>query len=90
LTSRRFKLVLALSGLFACVAWFGSSAAQARADASQFAADIVRVDADPKVDGTLDDPLWQKATHVQLTWDYQFRRPASEKTMVCIVVKKSR
>ena len=41
---------------------------------------IARASADPKVDGTLDDPAWKQATHVTLDWDYQFRRPASEKT----------
>jgi hypothetical protein len=80
LTSRRLKLVLVLPWLCACGAWLSSSATPARADATAFAADVVRVDTDPKVDGTIDDPLWQKATHIELTWDYQFRRPASEKT----------
>ncbi len=45
-----------------------------------FSLDAVRVDAPPKIDGTLDDPLWQKAAHAQLDWDYSFQRPASEQT----------
>ncbi len=53
---------------------------RAAADAASFVAPIAHTDTDPKVDGTLDDPAWQKATHLQLGWDFQFRRPAEEKT----------
>jgi hypothetical protein len=52
----------------------------AQADTPAFSIAVTHVDADPKIDGTLDDPAWQKATHVPLTWDYQFRRAASEST----------
>lgn len=72
-------LILALPALVS--AWLLALSTGARADtAPKFSIDIARIDADPKVDGTLNDPAWQKATHVQLTWDYQFRRPATEKT----------
>ena len=63
-----------------------AAASSARADATQFALSIAHADVDPKVDGTLDDPLWQKSTHLELTWDYQFRRPASEKTDAYLMV----
>jgi len=74
---RRLPVVLGIcTAITLGIAWPD----MARADASNFAVDIAPVTADPKLDGTLDDPLWQKATHVELTWDYQFRRPAAEKT----------
>jgi hypothetical protein len=72
--------ILALVAGAAAAGMTLAGAGIARADATQFAVGITHVDADPKIDGTIDDPLWLKATHVSLTWDYQFRRPASEKT----------
>src|SRR5579859_2470664 len=54
--------------------------APARADAASFTVPIAKVAEDPKIDGTMDDPAWKQATHVSLDWDYQFRRPAEEKT----------
>lgn len=52
----------------------------ARADATSFTIPIVKIGQDPKIDGTMDDPTWKQASHVTLDWDYQFRRPAAEKT----------
>ncbi len=52
----------------------------ARADTTSFTVPIAKVAEDPKIDGTIDDPAWKQATHVSLDWDYQFRRPAEEKT----------
>lgn len=57
---------------------FAASSGTARADIPSIS--VAHANADPKVDGTLDDPAWQQATHVTLDWDYQFRRPAEEKT----------
>jgi hypothetical protein len=58
----------------------GLAATAAAADPSTFTVEINHTDQAPKVDGSIDDPVWQKGTHLELTWDYQFRRPASEKT----------
>jgi uncharacterized protein DUF5916 len=61
----------------------------ARAAPSSFALPVAHADAPPKIDGTLNDPEWGKATHAQLTWDYQFRRPASDATDVYLLVDKA-
>jgi hypothetical protein len=50
-----------------------------------FLVPLSRVTAAPKIDGTIGDPLWKNAAHVQLDWDFQFRRPASEKTDVYLM-----
>ena len=57
----------------------------AAADTTSFTLAVSRTDTAPKIDGTLNDPLWAKATHVQMSWDYQFRRPASEPTDVYVM-----
>lgn len=69
-----------ISLLGATVFALAAHAGIARADATTFSIPIIRATADPKVDGTLDDPAWKQASHVSLDWDYQFRRPAAEKT----------
>src|SRR5690348_12185906 len=84
---RLFGSIAVLLVVQACVLVAGRSAALA--DAQGFSVQIARVDADPKIDGTIDDPLWQKATHVELGWDYQFRRPAAEKTDAYIMADGS-
>jgi hypothetical protein len=61
----------------------------AQADPARFTLPIARAAAPPKIDGTLTDPQWSKATHAQLTWDYQFRRPASDATDVYLLVDKA-
>jgi uncharacterized protein DUF5916 len=70
-----FAAVLCILVAAAVLMFLGAAA---RADVPSIP--IARASADPKVDGTLDDPAWKQATHVTLDWDYQFRRPASEKT----------
>jgi hypothetical protein len=40
----------------------------------------VQVEKPPVLDGTLNDPAWKNAAHVQLMWDFTFRRPANETT----------
>ncbi|HXM19495.1 MAG TPA: sugar-binding protein [Candidatus Tumulicola sp.] len=71
----------AWTGAFLSIVLFGVVPQAVYAAAAQpFSLDAVRVDTPPKIDGTLDDPLWQKAAHAQLEWDYSFQRPASEQT----------
>jgi hypothetical protein len=36
----------------------------------------------PRIDGTLDDPLWQRAAHVRLAWDFTYRRSSEESSDV--------
>jgi hypothetical protein len=84
---KRFTVITACS-IVAMLASFGAPYA-ARADASQFTLTIARAASPPKIDGTLNDPQWSKATHAQLTWDYQFRRPASDATDVYLLVDKT-
>jgi len=40
----------------------------------------------PRIDGTLGDAAWKSAAHVQLKWDFTFRRPAEEGTDAYIMV----
>ena len=61
----------------------------ARADTAAYTVSIAHVDAAPKIDGTIDDPEWRTATHVQLGWDYQYRRPANEQTDAYIMIDPS-
>ena len=79
--------------IVACLV-FGYAACEAMTEAAQaapaqFSIAIAHADTPPKIDGTVDDPQWSKATHTQLTWDYQFRRPASEPTDVYLLVDKA-
>jgi hypothetical protein len=57
----------------------------ADAASENFSLAVTRVDVPPSLDGTLNDPAWQKAAHTQLTWDYFFQRPASEQTDVYVM-----
>src|SRR6266404_6752447 len=54
--------------------------ADAQTATQTFTIPSVTVTAPPKIDGTLDDPAWKNAAHVQLQWDFTFRRPAAEAT----------
>jgi hypothetical protein len=45
-----------------------------------YAIAAVPVTTAPRLDGTLNDPAWQKAAHVELGWDFTYRRPAEERT----------
>ncbi|HEY9180266.1 MAG TPA: DUF5916 domain-containing protein, partial [Candidatus Baltobacteraceae bacterium] len=40
----------------------------------------------PKIDGTLNDPAWKNAAHVQLGWDFTFRKAAEEATDAYVTV----
>jgi hypothetical protein len=55
-------------------------AANAQAAAATFSIPAIQVTTPPKIDGTLDDPAWQQAAHVQLGWDISFQRAATEQT----------
>jgi uncharacterized protein DUF5916 len=82
----RFGLVACLTIAVACLVRPSLACA---ADPPSFAVAVSRADSSPKIDGTLNDPLWKKATHIQMTWDYQFRRPASEPTDVYLLADKT-
>lgn len=62
--------------------------ANARAASASFALHGVMVSAPPKLDGTLNDPAWQKAAHIQLGWDFTYRRPAEERTDAYLLIDK--
>lgn len=80
-------LAAIVSSITVALAGFGSQAALA--DAAQFTVSIAHVDSGPKLDGTLNDPLWRSAAHVNLAWDYEFRRPAAETTDAYIMADSS-
>lgn len=40
----------------------------------------------PKLDGTLTDPAWKSAAHIQLGWDFTFRRAAEQQTDAYVTV----
>lgn len=40
----------------------------------------------PLIDGTLNNPAWKSAAHVQLAWDFSFRRAADEPTDAYLMV----
>lgn len=53
-----------------------------------FSVSTVTATTPPKIDGTLDDPVWKTAAHVQLQWDFTFQRPATEATDAYLLVDK--
>ncbi|HET9392757.1 MAG TPA: DUF5916 domain-containing protein [Candidatus Rubrimentiphilum sp.] len=57
-----------------------ASPAAAQTASQTFTIPSVTTSAPPKIDGTIDDPAWKNAAHVQLAWDFTFRRPAAEAT----------
>src|SRR5271166_2191347 len=79
-------------GLFAlgCALLFATHNCVARAAeaAPGFAISAVPVEAPPKIDGTLDDPAWKNAAHVQLGWNFTFQRPADESTDAYVLSDK--
>ncbi len=83
------RLGRALLALLAIAIGYAARPGIAIADPAQFTLAVGHADTPPKIDGTLNDPLWKKATHIQMTWDYQFRRPASEPTDVYLLADKS-
>ena len=67
---------------------FCSSSVRAQTASRQFTIPSVTVTAPPKIDGTLDDPAWKSAAHVQLQWDISFQRPATEATDAYLLADK--
>ncbi len=76
----------AIAGVFTLL--FAAQYGFARADAAGFSISAVTVQTPPKIDGTLDDPAWKTAAHVQLGWDFTFRRPATEATDAYVLADK--
>ncbi len=60
-------------------------AAAAEDTGKGFTISAVAVETPPKIDGTLDDPAWKQAAHVQLLWDSSYRKVASEATDVYVL-----
>ncbi len=65
-----------------------SASVHAQTVSQQFTIPNVTVTTPPKIDGTMDDPAWKTAAHVQLQWDISFRRPATEATDAYLLVDK--
>lgn len=63
-------------------------AAYAAEETQAFAIPVVTTETPPKLDGTLDDPAWKNAAHVQLNWNFSFRRPADEATDAYVLSDK--
>src|SRR5947209_18663383 len=61
---------------------------RAQTASQQFTIPSVTVTTPPKIDGTLDDPAWKTAAHVQLQWDISFQRPANESTDAYLLADK--
>jgi len=78
---RATPIVLGLTA--AC---FGVAGAQTASQ--QFTIPSVTVTTPPKIEGTLDDPAWKTAAHVQLQWDISFQRPATEATDAYLLADK--
>lgn len=62
---------------------FGSAHA---AESNAYSITAPTVQTPPKIDGTLSDPAWKNAAHVQLGWDFSFRRAADEATDAYMLV----
>lgn len=60
--------------------------AHAVENSNTFTLTAVTAQAPPKIDGTLDDPSWQKAAHARLQWDFSFRRSAEQSTDAYLLV----
>lgn len=80
---RRFFIrgILNLIGIALCCA-----AAQAAQTNESFAITAVSAPTPPKIDGTLDDPAWKNAAHVNLGWDFSFQRPAEQVTDAYLLI----
>jgi hypothetical protein len=78
-----FKIVNICKRFFAAFVpiFLGLSAAAAAVQADgTYSITVPSVQTPPKIDGTLNDPEWKNAAHVQLKWDFAFRRAADEPT----------
>ena len=73
--------------LFVIPILLGLSPLTARAvDNAPFSMTAAAAQYPPKLDGTIDDPEWKDAAHVQLQWDLAFQRPAEEATDAYLLV----
>ena len=73
------------SGALAAAVFLAPAPAPA-ADGPAFSIPAVAAPVPPKLNGTLDDPVWKTAAHVQLQWDFTYRRPATEATDAYLLV----
>lgn len=61
--------------------WTGAAVlAETPKGAPSFSIEAPHTAQPPRIDGTLDDNAWSTAAHVTLTWNVDFRRPASDGT----------
>lgn len=74
------------SALLAIPIFLGASSSAWAVQQNTFAISAVAVQTAPKLDGTLDDPAWKNAAHVQLDWDFSFQRPADESTDAYLLI----
>jgi hypothetical protein len=72
----RFAVALAASILWTS----GAAQAEVVKSASSFSIVAPRAAEPPPIDGTIDHSVWRTAAHVTLTWNVDFRRPASDGT----------
>ena len=68
---KKLGKILGLCALLLAAHTFVAYAAE---ETAGFAISAIPVQTPPKIDGTLDDPAWKNAAHVQLNWDFTFRR----------------
>ncbi len=66
--------------------FLGVCAARADAQTVPFTLKAALASRSPAIDGTLNDPQWKSAAHVQLQWDIAFERPAEERTDAYLLV----
>jgi len=65
-----------------------ASAAAATPDLKAFVVHAVRTTNPPPIDGSVDSPEWQRAGHVTLAWNVDFRRPADDATDAYLLIDK--
>jgi hypothetical protein len=75
------RFLLAFTPIF-----LGLTASSFAAQDSAFSITAPTVQTPPKLDGTLNDPAWKNAAHVQLSWDFAFQRAAEEETDAYVLV----
>jgi hypothetical protein len=78
------KILVAVALMFTAHSYVAGAAEEA----TGFAISAVPVQTPPKIDGTLDDPAWKNAAHVQLGWNFTFRQAAEETTDAYVLTDK--
>jgi len=81
----RYRALFSTLAAVACIL-LGDAAARAQA---AFSIEAVRVATPPKLDGTLDDPLWKTGAHVRLGWNSTYLRAAAQTTDAYVLVDDS-